>query len=256
MNVGNWEQFLQADGTPSSKLIVEGANIFTTPEARELLHSRAGVSIVKDSSANKCGVITSSCEIQASMLLSKEEFMENKPELVHDVLERLRYLARVEGELMFREYANYPGNLPHFSERISNAINKTTDAITELLANVEPEDDLFKELLPVIKANLPKKLGELGGDRISERYPVQYQRNAIASGIAARLVYQEGVNLIEGQPQERLGDRAIEYYVSGRKLQAVLDKLENQHFGDNAKIKPQVLDILRKGGARTMVDGF
>ena len=54
INVNNWKQFLLADGkTPSSKLIVEGANIFTTPEARKLLHEHSNVSIVKDSSANK-----------------------------------------------------------------------------------------------------------------------------------------------------------------------------------------------------------
>ena len=28
INDGNWRNFLQADGTPSSRLIVEGANIF------------------------------------------------------------------------------------------------------------------------------------------------------------------------------------------------------------------------------------
>jgi hypothetical protein len=44
---------LDADGKPSSPLIVEGANIFTTQEARENLFKHAGVAIVKDSSANK-----------------------------------------------------------------------------------------------------------------------------------------------------------------------------------------------------------
>ena len=54
---GNWEQFLDpTTGKPSSPLIGEGANIFTTPEARQLLFEKAGVKIVKDSSANKCGV--------------------------------------------------------------------------------------------------------------------------------------------------------------------------------------------------------
>ena len=31
---GNWEFFLDSTGKPTSPLIVEGANIFTTPEAR------------------------------------------------------------------------------------------------------------------------------------------------------------------------------------------------------------------------------
>merc|ERR1712173_423176 len=90
------------DGTPSAPLIVEAANIFTTPEARKEFGDR-GISIVKDSSANKAGVCCSSYEIVASMLLSKDEFMSVKSELVEDVLVRLRDIARSEAELLFRE---------------------------------------------------------------------------------------------------------------------------------------------------------
>lgn len=53
INGDNWKLFLDETGKPSSPLIVEGANIFTTPEARENLFKHAGVVIVKDSSANK-----------------------------------------------------------------------------------------------------------------------------------------------------------------------------------------------------------
>lgn len=56
INGENWRQFLDEAGKPTSPLIVEGANIFTTPEARELLFKEAGVAIVKDSSANKVGL--------------------------------------------------------------------------------------------------------------------------------------------------------------------------------------------------------
>ena len=113
-------------GVPSSRLVVEGANLFITPAARELLFKEAGVRIVKDSSANKCGVICSSFEIMSSMLLSEEEFSEVKEELVADVLVRLRELARLEAELLFREFNYAAGALPHFSERISNAILKVS----------------------------------------------------------------------------------------------------------------------------------
>lgn len=54
INGDNWRNFLDPEtGKPSSPLIVEGANIFNTPEARENLFQHAGVVIVKDSSANK-----------------------------------------------------------------------------------------------------------------------------------------------------------------------------------------------------------
>lgn len=66
VNVHNYKQFLNSDGTPSAPLIVEGANLFVTDEARQLLFDEAGVIIVKDSSANKAGVITSSVSTSIS----------------------------------------------------------------------------------------------------------------------------------------------------------------------------------------------
>ena len=90
----NWRSYVR-EGQPASKVIVEGANLFITPEARAEL-SKLGVVIVKDSSANKCGVICSSYEIAGCMLLSTEEFIEVKPVFVQQVLERLRPFRREE----------------------------------------------------------------------------------------------------------------------------------------------------------------
>ncbi len=53
INGENWMKYLDDNGKPCSPLIIEGANIFNTPEAREQLFKNAGVVIVKDSSANK-----------------------------------------------------------------------------------------------------------------------------------------------------------------------------------------------------------
>jgi len=254
INATNWKQFMLEDGKPSSPLIVEGANLFNTQEAREALFEHGKVAIVKDSSANKRGVMTSSNEVAASMLLSKAEFMKSKPEIVEDVLIRLRHVARLEAELLFHEYNNYPGALPHFSERISFAIAKVTDAITDALANVNPEDKLFQELFPLIKDNLPKKLAELGGDRIASRYPVQYQRNAIASALASQLVYHEGVHLVEQQPLEHVAERAFAYYRASQKVEKIIRGLDKDS-SNNAE-KSTIAKILKKGGARSLVDEF
>ena len=146
------------------------------------------------------------------MLLSKDEFMAIKEEVVDDVLVKLRHLARLEAELLFREYKNYPGSLPQFAERISFAINKVRDDVTKVLEGLEPSDPLFQELFPLIAEGLPKKLVEVAGDRIATRMPVQYQRNAIASALACKLVYKEGIHLVEAQPNDVVADRAIRYY--------------------------------------------
>lgn len=251
----NWMNFLDDKGVPTSKLIVEGANLFNTAEARKHLHSK-GVAIVKDSSANKCGVMTSSYEIQSSMLLSKQEFLDNKEALVADVLVKLREAANREAELLFREYNNYPGSLVDFSERISNAINKVTDAITLRLENVEPSDPLFKSLMPLIKENLPDKLAEMAWDRVPECMPVQYQRCAIASTLAAKLVYQEGIHLVEAQDDNMVAERAIAYYNADNRMKELVKELNDKDLGLSVSKKQEILGLLSKGGARTALDIF
>lgn len=81
IDITNYKKFLTKDGLPSSPLIVEGANLFITADARKALFDEAGIVIVKDSSANKCGVITSSYEICAAMLLSNEDFCLHKEQV-------------------------------------------------------------------------------------------------------------------------------------------------------------------------------
>lgn len=111
IDMSNYKNFLLPDGSPSSKLIVEGANLFITGEARKALYDEAGVAIIKDSSANKCGVITSSFEICSAMLLSDDEFYENKTQIVAEILEKLRGLARLEADLLFKEFESAPGEI-------------------------------------------------------------------------------------------------------------------------------------------------
>ena len=149
IDINNYKQFLKPDGSPSAPLIVEGANLFVTAEARQALFDDAGVLIVKDSSANKGGVITSSYEICAAMLLSEEDFVENKAAIVEEVLAKLRGMAKMEAKLLFREYEMYSGNLPGISQVISNAINVTTDALTTALDELSEEDT--EALLPLFR---------------------------------------------------------------------------------------------------------
>jgi glutamate dehydrogenase len=252
MHAGNWKAFLDPEtNEPSSPLIVEGANIFLTPEARSSLHECGKVSIVKDSSANKCGVVTSSYEICASMLLDEEEFLAIKEELVQDVLVRLRELARLEAELMFREYKNYPGALPAFSERISQAINRTKAAIWQDLEGMKKGDSTYEELLPLfVQEHLPKKLSDFAGDRVSERIPVDYLRNAFASSLASKLLYKEGIHFLEAQPRERLTELARRYYREEKRLCELLSQVQDAKEFPEAE-KRQVIELLSRGGART-----
>jgi hypothetical protein len=179
-----------------------------------------------------------------------------------------------------------------------------TDAITDALADVQPEDALFKELLPLIRDNLPKKLADLAGlmslsnslnlqkdrfisnypsllsslgDRISDRFPVQYQRNAIASNLASMIVYKEGdlhffnyifynnikfksftcskgIHVIESQPDQRIAERAFLYYRADKAIQSVVASF--QPLSNDSKEAAVIVDVLKRGGARTLLNIF
>ena len=158
INESNWKQYLNDDGTPSSPLIVEGANLFITHGARELLQE-AGCVIVKDSSANKCGVICSSYEIMSSMQLSSDEFLDVKDELVEDVIVSLRRLARREAELLFRTRAAKPdASMQGISQDISACIIRASDSISRDLEGVDKAQLL--DLLRTVREHMPTKLTE------------------------------------------------------------------------------------------------
>lgn len=251
----NWHEFLDSTGTPSSPLIVEGANIFLTAGARQGLFEKGKVMIVKDSSANKCGVITSSFEICASMLLEQSEFLEIKEELVQDVLHRLRELARLEANLMFREYRNYPGSLPQFSERISVAINRADAAIRGFLANMERGDEVYRSLLPLFtEQHLPQKLSEKAAGQV-DRIPLDYLRNAFASCLSSKLVYREGINFIESQPLDSIAQLSLRYFSAEKSVERLLEKVGGSNTLADAD-REQVMRLLRRGGVRSLLRVF
>jgi len=256
---GNYRAFLLEDGvTPSSGLIVEAANLFVTQEARDLLHQTAGVKIIKDSSANKCGVITSSYEIAAAMLCSEEDFRRNKEAIVEDVMGRLRAAARQEAELLFREHRATGQDLPTLSKRISAAINRLTDAIAAQL-EAEGMEKLRPErkaaLLPVVMDHLPAKLVEIAGsaEEVERRLPLPYLRNAMASSLASRIVYGEGIAFVEDQREAELAGRALRYLGAAGAVRALADRVAAAP-GLDPEARAEVVEILRKAGVKARLN--
>jgi len=247
IDIHNYTQFLKSDGTPSSPLIVEGANLFITSDARQALFEDAGVIIVKDSSANKCGVITSSYEICAAMMLTEDEFYSQKEQIVEDVLNKLRGLAKMEAELLFREFENFPGSLPHMSQVISNAINTATDAIVTALDDISESER--QELMPLFRAHLPKSLVGPAFDQALENVPEQYIKNAIASHISSKMVYKEGTQFIENQHKDRLAQTALLYIKKEKEIAELIEALGETDMQD--KEKQKIVRLLEQGGTRT-----
>merc|ERR1719397_1618691 len=247
ININNYEKYFLADGSPSASLIVEAANIFTTPEARAEFAKR-GISIVKDSSANKSGVCCSSYEIVSSMLLSKQEFMAIKDELVEDVLTKLRESARVEAELLFREFRNNPSfPMVHYSLAISDAINRATDAVVAALKKDYHliNDEIRTRLLT---DSLPKKLVEFAGDRLEE-LPKMYQISMMGAKLGSKMVYKEGLEYINSMSDESLIALATRYVHYDDLLHEIISEVD----GSGLKNGKSIMKILKAAGVKSVI---
>ncbi|HBA88361.1 MAG TPA: amino acid dehydrogenase [Geobacter sp.] len=186
----NWQRFFREDGTPTTRAIVEGANSFITPEARTQMQRR-GVVIMRDASANKCGVISSSYEIIANLLLSEEEFLLHKDRYVRDVLEILEQRAKDEAKLIFRRHREAGSNFTftEVSDAISHEIN---GHYARLFTFFQRHPELCGEPLfqRAILSHLPRMLREdpIYSKRI-DTLPAKCLYAILAAEIASSLVY-------------------------------------------------------------------
>jgi glutamate dehydrogenase len=191
INEVNYPEFLTPDGSPSAQVIVEGANSYITPLARELLQNH-GVVVMRDASANKCGVIASSYEVIANLLMTEKEFVAQKERYVSDVLEILERRAAEEARLILSKHLEADGNrlYTEISDDISREINSYYSRLFELFRK---RPDLSKDptLQKAVFAHLPRLIGESRKyrARVSE-IPDKYRYAILASEIASSLVYK------------------------------------------------------------------
>ncbi|MCE2881862.1 MAG: NAD-glutamate dehydrogenase [Planctomycetaceae bacterium] len=241
---GNWQDFLTADGKPSAMVVSEGANLFLTPGAREEL-SKRGATIIKDSSANKCGVICSSYEISACMVLSDAEFLSIKDTYVSQVLDRLRELARVEAEFLMRAAKTHPGmSLPKISVELSKVINTSAAAIAAGVPSWPAEDrELAKQM---IRDHLPKVLFDFAGDRVWKSLPPSYQTWIIANRLASGIAYREGMDFFDGCAPAETADLARRYMKSDLANREIVSRVRASTLAD----KDHIAELLERGGAR------
>ncbi|WP_338667284.1 NAD-glutamate dehydrogenase domain-containing protein [Pseudodesulfovibrio methanolicus] len=194
VNMTNWKEFLQKDGTPSARGIVEGANIFISTDARVMLE-KAGVPVVPGPSANKTGVICSSYEILAGLILSEEEFLGIKQDYIAQLLDILRLRARSEARLLMHEYKLSGGRrtITQLSYALSESINTLADHVDAVLTESVDRVADDPELVEVLLSYCPDVLVEKYRDRIVNDLPRPHQLALLASFISARMLYQEGL---------------------------------------------------------------
>lgn len=193
LNESNWRDFLDENGRPTSKIIIEGANLYLTPHARKELE-KLGCLIVKDSSANKTGVICSSFEVLCGLTLGDAKFVENKEPLVKEILDRLANLALSEAHLLIREHQETGTPLTDISGKVSERINQFTYQLLDHLESISigknPKDSLVHCFLDYC----PKTLQNHFLDLLLSEIPDQHKKAIIACHIGARLVYKKGLH--------------------------------------------------------------
>jgi len=203
INILNWKHLLDLNGEPAFRIIVEGANLFITQDARLELEKK-GCIIIKDASANKGGVTSSSLEVLASLCLEDAEYETLfcvkagrepafRAKYVREVLDRIRLNARREFEVLWRENNDTRVPFSIISDQLSDKINQLTSSIFH--------SDLFQRTglaSNVIGCHVPRTLiRKKGIESIMSTVPEAYLRSIFASWLASDFVYTKGLHTTE-----------------------------------------------------------
>lgn len=192
---------LCVDGLPW-KYVVEGANLFITDDARRVLED-VGVHLIKDSTANKGGVTSSSLEVLAALAMAPKDhdrFLTGESggaplpdfylKYVDEIIRRIEENCSDEFRCIWA--ATTGSNESSMrkveaSKRVSQEINNLQDHI----AAADLSDDL---LHAVLRRALPEMLVERCGlDELLERLPPAYIKATAAYWIASKYVYEHGI---------------------------------------------------------------
>ena len=187
----NWQRLFEGNG--GVKVITEGANSFITPKAREEIQ-RKGVIVLRDASANKCGVISSSYEIIANLLLSEKEFLTHKEAYVKDVLSILEKRAQEEADLIFKRHRENAGK--QLYTEISNAISAEINGhYSRLFTFFQDRPELADQPVfqKAILGHLPAFIQKTPRFRTRiKSLPPKIKYAILASEIASAIVYRGG----------------------------------------------------------------
>lgn len=192
LNESNISSFLNELGTPTAKAIVEGANLYLTPEARRFLE-KLGTVVLKDSSCNKGGVICSSFEVLAGLCMSEDEFLEYKARYVTEVLGIIRKAALHEANLILDTHRTTGAFFTDLSDKVSERINlykyQLLDHLVGITLSKDPKDPLIRCLLLYCPALLREKFQPQ-----ILKMPEIHKKAIIAVFLASHLVYTRGLD--------------------------------------------------------------
>ncbi|KAI5476655.1 hypothetical protein MNV49_007433 [Pseudohyphozyma bogoriensis] len=194
----NVAQLWDADGIPSFKYIVEGANLFITQPARLALEKK-GVILFRDSSTNKGGVTSSSLEVLAGLALNDKEFAELMTgetasdfylAYTRNIQQLISANGTAEFECLWDEHAETGRPYSLISQDLSQSLVELQNSLEESSLY---EDEKLRNA--VMSRAIPKSLREkIGLETILERLPEVYAHSLFSSYIAAHYIYTHGLH--------------------------------------------------------------
>lgn len=184
-------------------MIVEGANLFITEDARRLLED-AGVHVFKDSSANKGGVTSSSLEVFASLAVPPQEFDQlltakvdaaEPPafyrEYVECILERIEENCRDEFHVIWEANQNVEGDSKMLKSDASRRLSLEITSLQDHIAAAELDEGFIRQVLPL--AIPPPILRHCGLEGVLARVPRPYVKAIVAYWLASKYIYKHGL---------------------------------------------------------------
>merc|ERR1711972_373311 len=100
--------------------------------------------------------------------------------------------------------------MPDVAVSISKSITRVSDFISKVL------DDHYdvldeKNKYRLVTESLPKKLVEVAGPQLLHDLPQPYVKAMIASSLASKMVYAEGINYVDSLSESSLTDACVSY---------------------------------------------
>jgi glutamate dehydrogenase len=196
INQGNVRQFLEL--FQELQFIVEGANVFFDDTSRRYIATHTNIKQIKDSTANKGGVFSSSiAEVLTAFLLQdnyEDKLLNDSATrwaLTKDILQLVDRYSRMETGLLLRLYDADP-SVPLFelSEITSEQIFALQDRLEPCLGQILADGELvWKVMVHYIPSVLREKLGEQSIMAILNAEQLQPYRNAIITKKLASMAF-------------------------------------------------------------------
>lgn len=196
INQGNVRQFI--DLFQELRFIVEGANVFFDDVARRYIAMSSKIKHIKDSTANKGGVFSSSIAEVLTAFLFGDTYEEKllgdtktRCELTKDIIRLVARYAAMETDLLLQLYDADP-TVPLFdlSEKTSEQIFSLQDNLVERFDEILAEEDLvWLVMIHYIPSVLIEKLGRDAIMAIFDSPELQPYRNAIVTKKLASMAF-------------------------------------------------------------------